>query len=275
MRLVDPTEFMPFYKGAANSDLGVVPDLRWIEIVDLRIDPAYQREVLRNGASNVVRIAREFDWSLFGIVVVAALEDGLYAIVDGQHRTLAAAIRQIAKVPCIIIKADARQQAKAFAAINGAVTKISPLQIFNAEIAAGQPDAIVLRDALAAADISICKYPVPSNKMKPGDTLAVNTMKRMLRMYSAAHLTTCMRCITKTGLNVGVITEPVVKALCQVLDAEPSWKQSEAALHAAFREFKFAQEVHAAEVLAKQKHMQVATVLAMRLFEYLDAELGA
>ncbi|WP_192242886.1 DUF6551 family protein [Mesorhizobium silamurunense] len=275
MKYVDPSEYRAFVGEPITENLGVAPRLDWVPIGWLRIDPAYQREVLRQGARNIGRIAREFDWSLFGIVVVAEIEGGLYAIVDGQHRTLGAALRGIEAVPCLIIEADLSKQAKAFAAINGAVTKIHGLAIFAAEVAAGLPAAIALRDACDAAEVTICKYPVPANNMKPNETLAIGTLQRCLKTYGSDHLTVALRCVTQTRRGeVGHLREPTIKALCHVLEVEPSWKEPENRLLKAMEKFDFAKELEKATVTAKQQRNETHTVLGNVLFAFLDAELG-
>ncbi|MEP9354897.1 ParB N-terminal domain-containing protein [Xanthobacter sp. KR7-65] len=66
----------------------------------LVVDPEYQREMSRRGVSNVRRISENFDWSKFAPVIVAPVEGGRFAVVDGQHRTTAAMLRGIESVPC-------------------------------------------------------------------------------------------------------------------------------------------------------------------------------
>ena len=67
---------------------------------ELVVDVTYQREIGRRGAVNVNQIAENFDWSKFAPVIVAPVEGGQFAIVDGQHRTAAAMLRGQEKVPC-------------------------------------------------------------------------------------------------------------------------------------------------------------------------------
>lgn len=275
MKHVDPAEYRAFMGEPISDNLGIAPRLEWVPISKLRIDPVYQREVLRNGARNIGKIAREFDWALFGIVVVAEIEGDLFAIVDGQHRTLGAALRGIEAVPCLIIKADLSKQAKAFAAINGAVTKIHGLAIFAAEVAAGIPAAIELRDACSAAEVTICKYPVPASNMKPNETLAIGTLQRCLKTYGADHLTVALRCVTQTRRGeVGHLREPTIKALCHVLEVEPSWKEPENRLLKAMEKFDFAKQLENAVVTAKQQRNETHTVLGNVLFDFLDKQLG-
>ena len=59
------------------------PILQWIETDRLVVDTEYQREIGRRGATNVIQIAEHFDWSKFAPVIVAPIEGGRFAIVDG------------------------------------------------------------------------------------------------------------------------------------------------------------------------------------------------
>jgi hypothetical protein len=79
-------------------------------------------------------IAENFDWSKFAPVIVAPVEAGRFAIVDGQHRTTAAVLRGQKTVPCQIVQADRAKQAEAFAAVNGNVTKTNAQQLFHARL---------------------------------------------------------------------------------------------------------------------------------------------
>lgn len=276
MRHVDSRPFASFVGEIVSEKLGTPPQLMWLPIANLRIDETYQREVLRNGARNIGRIARSFDWSLFGVVVVAPLGDGLYAIVDGQHRTIAADFRGIIKVPCVVIAADPGKQAKAFAAINGSVTAIHPLAIFAADVSAGDAEAVRLRDVCLAGAVTICRTPVPSNLMKPGQTIAVGTLKECLKSYGADHLALALRCITIHGTQgTGLVKSPAIKAICHVLDAERSWMTPESRLVKAMAKFDLRNELNKADVEARQKRMRHHSALALRLFDYLDAEIGA
>jgi len=75
-----------------NVSAGAVPMLQWLRIEDLLVDPAYQRPIVGQGQRNVMRIAKAFSWSCFSPVVVSPIEGGKFVIIDGQHRTTAAAL---------------------------------------------------------------------------------------------------------------------------------------------------------------------------------------
>ncbi|BCH33217.1 hypothetical protein MesoLjLc_51470 [Mesorhizobium sp. L-8-10] len=277
MRPIDPTPFAPALGTPPSTSLGVKPGLCWLKIQSLRIDPNYQREIFEGGAKNVVKIARNFDWALFGVVVVANIGEGLFAIVDGQHRTIGAALRGVEEVPCIIIEADPKKQAEAFAAINGAVTAIHPLSIFAAELAAKKQDAIDLVETCARASVKILKYPVPSKNMKAGDTIAIRSLQECHRVYGPDHLALSLRCITrsKPDGNVGHVKAPTIKALCHVLDAQRTWCKPEYRLISVMENFDFGQELESAFVDGRRNKRQTHSQLAIRLFDFLDEELGA
>jgi ParB-like nuclease domain len=88
-----PLSTQRFSSPASEFSPGPAPFLEWIETDKLVVDVTYQREIGRRGATNVNQIAENFDWSKFAPVIVAPVEGGQFAIVDGQHRTTAAILR--------------------------------------------------------------------------------------------------------------------------------------------------------------------------------------
>lgn len=129
-RFVTPqSEFVP----------GPAPFLEWIETDKLVVDASYQREIGRRGTINVNQIAENFDWSKFAPVIVAPVEGGQFAIVDGQHRTTAAMLRGQKTVRCQVAQADRARQAAAYAAVNGNITKTTAQQLYHARLAAKDP----------------------------------------------------------------------------------------------------------------------------------------
>lgn len=273
MKHVDPKSFATFMGKPITNHLGGEPDLAWIPIADLRVDSTYQREILRGGARNVGNIAKHFNWSLFGTVVVARLAGGNYAIVDGQHRTLAAALRGITTVPCIIIQADAGEQAAAFAAINGAVTAISPLSIHHAEVLAGAPEAVSLSQTCTAVGVEVCRYPVPSSDIKHNQTLAIRALQEAVRSYGHPHLKLALAAILASGNRKGGIKATAIKATCIALDGCQEWKVNSDQLMSAMAGYDFTSEIAKAEIKAKQDRMPSHAVLSLHLISYLDERM--
>src|SRR3984885_2712674 len=151
-----------------STSPGAVPMLQWLKIEDLVVDPAYQRPIVGNGRRNVERIARAFCWSCFAPVVVAPVEGGKFAIIDGQHRTTAAALLGFDSVPCQAVIAAREEQAAAFKAINGTTTPISQMALHAAALVASEPWAVQLAHVCACAEVELLRYPVPTDKQAPG-----------------------------------------------------------------------------------------------------------
>jgi hypothetical protein len=233
LRSIDPTPFKAMLGGLGDCEPGPAPQLQWIEIGKLVVDTRYQRDLGKTGAKNIVRIAREFEWSKFAPVVVAPIEGGQWAIVDGQHRTTAAALRGITEVPCQVIIADPRKQAAAFAAINANVTEMSPMQVHAAKVAAGDETSLKLQAVCAEAGVHILRYPVQTTTQKVGDTMAVSMLYRMFAKFGADVLVAALSCITRSRDGYpGMVRSQLVSALCVVLEAEPEWCESRKLLKA-------------------------------------------
>ncbi len=265
--------------GRALSDIDGAekPRLFWIAIASLRVDSRYQRKIIgRASEKSVLTIASEFSWSKFAPVVVAECEDeeGIYAVIDGQHRTTAAALRGIRDVPCLILKAGLADQANAFAAINGTVTAISTMQLYAARVAAGDPASVALRDVCAEAGVTVCRYQVPASMMKVGETLAAAKLAQQLARYGHDTLVAALRCITRTGDgNVGMVRAPVVEALCAVLDGEPDWASDVDALIAAMQSFDFHQAYSDARLKASQERVGVQVPLVEIISAHIEKAL--
>jgi hypothetical protein len=275
LRRIDIKAFGGRFSGSTAPDSGPAPDLRWIAIVALRIDPSYQRHVLRTGEKNILAIARGFEWAKFAPVIVAPIEGGLFAIIDGQHRATAAALCGKKEVPCQVVIADRRKQAEAFAAVNGNVTAMSSLQLHAARVAAGEPKALALAEACAEADVSICRYPIPGNKMKPGETLAVGVMAGLLEKFGREIFVAALSCITKTRKgNPGMIRAQIVDALCAVLEAEPAWFADTKRLIIAMQTFDFAAEFNAARAKSVTEGDTIGAVLVESIYAHLDDKLA-
>jgi hypothetical protein len=213
--------------------------LTWIEAGKLVVDGAYQREIGRRGRLNVQFIAEHFDWSKFAPVIVAPVEGGLYAIVDGQHRTTAAMLRKIKEVPCQVVQADRAQQAAAYAAVNGNITKTTPQQLFHARLTAGNKDAEALANVCAAGGVEIIRRNVVLGKMGVGQTQAVGALQRCLRDYGRDTLITALQCITQTSDgNAGFVRATIIEGLCEALH-RTGWLNLGEALLRAMDDFSF------------------------------------
>jgi hypothetical protein len=124
------------YDWAKPGDTGV---LRKVNEADLLIDHSYQRSEV--AAANTLYMARNFQWSAFGCIVVMQRDNGEYYIVDGQQRVLAMRHRgDMAgrKVPCVVFKSDGPlHEAAAFIDLNTRRRPVRSVDKFNACVMAG------------------------------------------------------------------------------------------------------------------------------------------
>lgn len=217
MRQISIEEFPPETARRSPDDCGAAPQQMWLPIAQLVVDPRYQREITKQGKGNIRRIAEGFHWKYFSLVIVAPVAGGLYAIVDGQHRATAAALCGHAAVPCHIIFADVSEQAQAFSAINGAVTRVHSLAMHRAAVAAGDKDARAIEDAAAAAGVQVLRFPVSELNQLPGQTMAIGALRDCLRDFGHDAVVLGLKGVTQTGNAVkGGLPGPIVRALATV-----------------------------------------------------------
>ncbi|CAA0096108.1 Uncharacterised protein [Starkeya nomas] len=252
MRTIDPAPYQKAFWAdfaGADRDLGAAPMLQWIKIEQLRVDPSYQRDITAEGRRSLFSIARGFDWCKFAPVIVAPIEGGLYAVIDGQHRATAAALRKIESVPCEVVIADRAEQASAFAAINGQVTKVSSMSMYHARVSAGEKAAVECDEVCRAAEVTVLRYPVQATLMKRGETIAPNVILAAIARHGRDAVITALSCVTQTSDgNPGMLGKPVIEALCTVLGTVPAWRDAGGGLLDAFDDFDFKHELTEARV---------------------------
>ncbi|MGL5447545.1 MAG: ParB N-terminal domain-containing protein [Rhabdaerophilum sp.] len=221
MRKIDVSSITPIQRPAT---FGPAPDLRWIDITALRVDPTYQREIAGANIRHIRKIAAAFDWRLFSVVVVSPLPGGVFAIVDGQHRTSAAALCGIESVPCQIIQADAAMQARAFDAINGSTIKVGTQQRFKAACAAGDPASLRIREICQRARITILGGPPSTLQVVPGGCIAVVALQKLFATFDdeqAFVLLSCLR-LTVTRPRV-LLRREMIEATIDAFKDRPNW----------------------------------------------------
>lgn len=242
----------------------------------LVVDERYQREIGRRGSENVRHIAENFDWSKFAPVIVAPIEGGLFAIVDGQHRTTAAMLRSLDKVPCQVIQADLAQQAAAYAAVNGSVTKTTATQLFHAKLAANDQFSRDLAGACLAGGVIVTRRNMVQAKMKVGETQAIGALGRCLRDYGRDTLITALQCITQTADgNAGFVRATIIEGVCRALHVSRKWRDAGEKLLRAMDDFSFPDAWE--EIAGGRDKMFPATtsrLVTERIQQHLTKKLG-
>lgn len=238
--MMKPLDANRFSEPTSEFSPGPAPQLIWIEVEKLVVDDHYQRRISRKGAANIIQIAEQFDWSKFAPVIVAPVEGGQFAVVDGQHRTTAAMLRKQPTVPCQIVQADRAKQAAAYAAVNGNVTRTTPTQLFHARMAAGDEQAKAVAAVCQAAQVTIVRTNMTVSKMVVGQTTAIGGLMRCYTIYGDQTLQSALRCITQTADgNPGFLRSTIIEAMCIVLHEHPEWRTPEELLFKYMEKFNF------------------------------------
>lgn len=263
-------------------DPGPAPMLQWLRIEALVVDDSYQRELRPANWTAIRRIAARFKWSRFSPVFVAPVEGGKFAIIDGQHRTHAAAICGFAEVPCQIVQMSREEQAASFAAVNGLVTKVSNGQITKAALAAGEAWAIDCHRAVAYAGAQLMLANNTTDNKKAGEVYALALVKRLVGGGKGALVTTALAALNRAecGKIPDYWTGPVLKVLLNGVADRPHLESQSARLSQLLDRFDVWDALEQAQETAKKKRrMGFANVtqfdLALAAFgEALDAEFA-
>jgi hypothetical protein len=200
--------------------------MEWLPLRDLRINPAYQRSVGRPGAKNIVKIAATFSWSKFSPVIVRPVPgQSVYEIIDGQHRSTAALMCGLDRVPCYIISVSDTEAAQVFAAVNGTVTPMTQLAILKAAIAGGEPWAVDIAEACREAGVTPLLYPQAKKDQKPLQTMAVAALRRVCAQHGKDVLTAALRLVaaSKSARSPGFLTNKIIVAYANIMGSRKGW----------------------------------------------------
>lgn len=258
------------------TTFGAAPQLQWIKVADLRVDDSYQRPIdTPTSRASIRAIAARFDWRYFAPVVTSPIIGGLFAVVDGQHRATAAALCGIELVPCMVIIADPREQAQAFRAINGQVTRVSGGQLFRARIAACDAEATRVRACCEKAGVRLLFSNQQAAKMKPNETYALNVISSLVTTHGDAAVTRGLQAIrASAGDCQGYLTAGIIKPVVSCLAEHPGWLHH-SGLDAALSHLDLRDErERAAESARRHPGQTTAINLALRVAAHLEATLS-
>tara|TARA_R110002167_G_scaffold42512_9_gene129139 strand:+ start:2639 stop:3472 length:834 start_codon:yes stop_codon:yes gene_type:complete len=204
---------------APSQILGNPGVLQFVDVARLRIDPSYQRAISIASAKNVNRIISGFDWRKFTPVIGTENEDATISVIDGQHRATAAISIGIDHLPCYILPCSVSEAAAAFAAINGNVTTVNPIDIWFAQVKAQDADSIKLSNAFDAANVRVVRK---KDGFAVGETRSINVLRRAHEFYGSATFITILQCITETGNgNPGMIFGATVNGIGRAIRTKP------------------------------------------------------
>ncbi|MDN5568188.1 MAG: ParB N-terminal domain-containing protein [Paracoccus sp. (in: a-proteobacteria)] len=174
---------------AATLSPQPAPQILWVEVDNLVIDDRYQRPLNAGNRAAIRRIATTFRWSRFTPVIVAPIEGGRYALIDGQHRAHAAALCGITSIPAMVALVAPEEQAQAFIEINTRQIRVRTQSIYRAALTAGDDWAIRAQAAVSAAGCQLMTANFSTKHKKPGMVFAVDLIRRMIELKRDAAVT--------------------------------------------------------------------------------------
>lgn len=214
-----------------KRDLGKKPELKWLALKNLYVDQDYQRGTQsRASQNNLEYIQKHFSWSYFAPLIVCFVpEKKKYAVIDGQHRLMAASmIDGIDELPCMIIAGghELKQQAESFVVINTKRVMMNSLAKFHAAASAGDTQANDVKQLLKECNIEIPRNPVLANQTGPRQTQALGTIKRMLCKYSKNQIKWALTIIPEAyGDEKGQMRGMLINALAHFKSVTPDVDQ--------------------------------------------------
>ncbi len=207
---------MPLAHVQPNQNMGYPPDFLWLFPTELYIESQYQRNLARKSILLINKIISEWSWTKFKPPIVVKV-DGKVVVVDGQHTSIAAACHPlISQIPVMLIKADQlTERADAFIGHNRDRISVTPTQLHQAAIVAGDVQSVMIESVCKESGVRIIPTQPANNRFKKGDTLAIGSIRKMLKDYGRDQVVTVLSCLCES--NITPITASSIKAVASVL----------------------------------------------------------
>lgn len=201
------------------------PMLDWVRIDRMVIDEAYQRDLTPTNWTAIRKIAADFHWSRFSPVLLAPVANGQFAVIDGQHRVHAAAICGFETVPAMIVPIDKSEQARAFAWVNSAVTKITPHHIYKAALASREPWAITAFETVTNSGCQLMTSTGSTANKKPKQIYCIGLIRDLVKGGHSRSLSAGLDAIVAydTTGRVPLYSEYVLKPFVTAIAESPDF----------------------------------------------------
>jgi len=197
--------------------VGPRPDFDWIPLDRLRVNDQYQRQIGKRSITLIRALVRGFDWTHVRPATVTPTGDGNFEILDGQHLATAAATHgSIPAIPCFIVTTEtAQQRAAAFVGLNRDRVAMTSLQIFYADLLAGDDVANAAQDGVTLAGGRVLRAPPPAGRYVIGDTVSPLAIRKVAKAKGKAGVRRIFRiAIDARRAPVGAV---LISALARLL----------------------------------------------------------
>lgn len=211
-------------RATVSPNPGPAPMLQWVPVDRLVIDDDYQRPLGRANWTAIQKIAANFAWSRFHPLLVAPIEGGRFAVIDGQHRAHAAMLCGIPEVPAVAVMVGVVEQAKAFAWVNSQAIRVSTFHIFKAALASREDWAVRTDAAVSAAGCRLMTCNASSANKKAGEVYCVGVVRKAIEAGHDTAVTAALAAIMETprlGGSAASFTDYLLQPWIGAIAAQP------------------------------------------------------
>ncbi len=186
----------------ANHVGSTPPSVRLVSPGALLVEAAYQRDLSRKSIRLIRKIVGDFSWTKFKPPIVAETDAGLF-VIDGQHTAIAAETHPgIKQIPVLIVSADElTKRADSFVSHNRDRVAMSALQVFHAEVTAGDETATEILKIALGQGANIPRFIPPKRSSRPGDAIAITAFRRIFKHGGRETLGRVLRIAVKSGFQ--------------------------------------------------------------------------
>jgi hypothetical protein len=211
LRPIEPINVSDLDVGPAEN---VEPICMSIDPKTLFVDPLYQRSIGERGLKLIRQIVEAWDWNRFKPPACAYAEhegNTVLKVFDGQHTAIAAASHPgIGEIPVMIHEAkETAQQAAAFVGQNTGKLAVTPLQLHQAALVAGDDDAMTIDQVCSRAGVKILRF--SQKTFEPGETVAIGAIASLVEKRGAMRARLVLEVLVKAGM--APILAPQIKAV--------------------------------------------------------------
>lgn len=151
--------------------------IKILKVDDLKIDPSYQRGVVKKHT----KIVKDFMAEALGTITVGEREDGSLWVVDGQQRVTALKALGKKEVRADVFASQGPEhEAEVFRVMNKNRTALKPLELFHAALAAGDDEAWTIKKIVEEYGFRI----KTSTGISPASNYAAETLSSMIGAIS-------------------------------------------------------------------------------------------
>ncbi len=192
-------------RGIEPAELGNLPKIEWVDPRTLYVEDDYQRTMQSANSVKLVRkIVGGFSWARLKPPICVRIPEygNALVLIDGQHSATAAASHpKVDKIPVVVVDGSAiADRAEAFVGHNRDRINLTQMAIFKAELAAGDATAAAVERACQASGARVVINSINLREKHPvGTTIAVGTLRMLLRTRGEAELTRVLTILVKAG----------------------------------------------------------------------------